>query len=460
MLYRRSATRWPARMLGLALITGTSLFLAVGTASAQPAAQSNTTQITIPGSGSSGNGSPYPSTINVAGLTGAISKATVTLNGFAHQCSIDVDVLLVGPGGQSSILTSDAGDCANETTLRPGVNLTFDDSAPNVVPCLDATSTPTRLPAGTYKPTDYSPPTNGVQSACDPSTDPDHHQPPPAGSPGPLADVFTGVTKPLGGWGHSLSTFNGTTPNGAWSLYVTDQYSGSTGKIATGWTLNLTLAAPTVAAPTISGTPQVAQTLGVAAGAVTNGTGSPTFQWNRCDLSGTTCTPIAGATGSTYAVQPADQGSALTVTEFATNSSGLVGSANSAPTAQVAPASNVQVPNQTKATLATSTTKTKQKVLSQGGLLAAFTSNIDGNLVATATVSVPKLSKVYKFTTVKAKVVANNRTTVRLKLSKSGLAAVKKALGKHKKLKAKMKLTVTTASGAVTTVSKTINLAK
>src|SRR5690242_9894599 len=187
MLYRRSATRWPARMLGLAAITATSLFLAVGTANAQPAAQSNTTNINIPGSGSSGNGSLYPSTINVAGLTGAISKATVTLNGFAHQCSIDVDVLLVGPGGQSSILTSDAGDCANEATLRSGVNLTFDDSSPNVVPCLDATSTPTRLPAGTYKPTDYSPVANAQASACDPSTDPDHSV---GGNPGPLANVF------------------------------------------------------------------------------------------------------------------------------------------------------------------------------------------------------------------------------------------------------------------------------
>ena len=47
----------------------------------------------------------------------------MTLKGFAHQCSIDVDVLLVGPKGQSSILTSDAGDCANETPLRSGVDL-------------------------------------------------------------------------------------------------------------------------------------------------------------------------------------------------------------------------------------------------------------------------------------------------------------------------------------------------
>src|SRR5690348_2773087 len=175
MLYRRSATRWPARMLGLAAITAASLFLAVGTASAQPPAQSNTTQITIPGSGSSGNGSLYPSTINVAGLTGAISKATVTLNGFAHQCSIDVDVLLVGPGGQSSILTSDAGDCANEATLRPGVNLTFDDAAANTMPCLDNGSNPARLGAGTYKPTDFSPATNGGTPGCDaPVNDPDH----------------------------------------------------------------------------------------------------------------------------------------------------------------------------------------------------------------------------------------------------------------------------------------------
>ena len=80
-------------------------------------------------------------------------------------------------------------------------------------------------------------------------------------------------------------------------------------------------------------------------------------------------------------------------------------------------------------------TKSTQKVLRQGGVLAAFTSSANGNLVASGTVSVPNLAKTYRFTVVKSKVVAGNPTTVRLKLSSKALKAVKNALGKHKKLR-------------------------
>ena len=92
-------------------------------------------------------------------------------------------------------------------------------------------------------------------------------------------------------------------------------------------------------------------------------------------------------------------------------------------------------------------------------MLTSFTSSADGSLVATGTVSVPKLAKTYRFTTVKATVRAGNKTTIKLKLSSSALKAIKKALAKHKHLSAKITLTVTTASGAKTTVHKTIKLA-
>src|ERR1051326_3636025 len=52
----------------------------------------------------------YPSTIAVSGLAGqVVGKLTVALRGFSHPFPSDVDVLLVGPTGQSLILMSDVG---------------------------------------------------------------------------------------------------------------------------------------------------------------------------------------------------------------------------------------------------------------------------------------------------------------------------------------------------------------
>jgi hypothetical protein len=105
------------------------------------------------------------------------------------------------------------------------------------------------------------------------------------------------------------------------------------------------LAAPTAAqanyaptnsaAPTISGTPQVGQTL-TANNGTWNSSTTPTFayQWQRCDTAGNNCAAIAGATKQTYTVQSADANSTLRVVVTATNSSGS-GSATSSQTAVV-----------------------------------------------------------------------------------------------------------------------------
>jgi hypothetical protein len=89
------------------------------------------------------------------------------------------------------------------------------------------------------------------------------------------------------------------------------------------------------AAPTISGTPQVGQTLTASPGTWTSQT-TPTFtyQWQRCDTAGNNCAAIAGATAQTYTVQSADVDKTLRVVVTATNSSGS-GSATSAQTAIV-----------------------------------------------------------------------------------------------------------------------------
>src|SRR3954469_7385300 len=145
MLHRRSATRWPARMLGLAITSAAALLFAAGPANA-------VTSPTGPGLtiGDAPALNPNPvatqeeSDIPVSGIVGSISKVTATVTGFAHACPIDVDMLLVGPGGQKSLLMSDAGDCAddaisstNPQPKRAGINLVFDDAG-IPVPCLSS----------------------------------------------------------------------------------------------------------------------------------------------------------------------------------------------------------------------------------------------------------------------------------------------------------------------------------
>jgi Ca2+-binding RTX toxin-like protein len=248
----------------------------------------------------SGPAAPYPSTINVSGLSAAVTDVDVTLNNVTHTFPDDIDVLLVGPQGQKVIVMSDAGG------PDPGITdttLTFDDAAPGSIPD-DAPPAP-----GAYKPTDIV-------------------------EPGEENDTFS-PPAPAGPYSTQLAAFNGTNPNGTWSLYVFDDEVGDLGDIE-GWSLRITVAAPTTAAPTISGNAVNNQTLTVTPGATTGGS-STSFQWLRCDATG--CVPIPGATGTTYTLSEADIGRAIRVRQTVTGSGGTT-SADSAPTSPVAPDPN------------------------------------------------------------------------------------------------------------------------
>jgi hypothetical protein len=71
--------------------------------------------------------------------------------------------------------------------------------------------------------------------------------------------------------------------------------------------------------PAVTGTPQQGQVLSATNGTWGNTASGYTYQWQDCDATGTTCTPIAGATGATYTVQPTDVGQTLRVQVTATN---------------------------------------------------------------------------------------------------------------------------------------------
>ncbi|HWQ91229.1 MAG TPA: Calx-beta domain-containing protein, partial [Clostridia bacterium] len=170
-----------------------------------PSVWSNSTAIVI---NDFTNATPYPSVINVSGINGTVNKATVTLTNFNHTWPRDVNAILVAPGGQKSYLMAKAGS----SVAANNVTLTFDDAAPAALPFSSA------LVSGTYRPSAYS------------------AAPPPFPVPAPPPPYAT-----------NLSVFNGSNPNGAWSLYVYDDKGWDYGMISNGWILRLHTGAPAAA---------------------------------------------------------------------------------------------------------------------------------------------------------------------------------------------------------------------
>lgn len=144
---------------------------------------SNPTSITIPAFGEGpGPAAPYPSTIIVPELGAPVNAVTVTLMGLTHSFPADIDVLLVGPQGQTVLLMS---DCGGSTSIS-GVKITFSHGAP---PLPNSGG----IPSGTYSPTNY------------------------AGAP----DTFSAPAPPPP-YGNQLSVFQGTDAAGVWRLFIMD----------------------------------------------------------------------------------------------------------------------------------------------------------------------------------------------------------------------------------------------
>jgi PKD domain/Carboxypeptidase regulatory-like domain len=90
-----------------------------------------------------------------------------------------------------------------------------------------------------------------------------------------------------------------------------------------------------VSAPQIAGVVRQGATLTEQHGAWTNSPTGYEYQWLQCSAMGTTCLPIAGATGQTYVPDAADVGHTLEVQEVAANAGGASEPALSAATAVV-----------------------------------------------------------------------------------------------------------------------------
>jgi subtilisin-like proprotein convertase family protein len=135
---------------------------------------------------------PYPANLAVAGLSGTIQSLAVRLDGVTHTFPGDLEVVLVGPGGQRVNLWSDAGASVDLSNAA----ITFRDGFPPL-------AGDNLTPGGTYAPTDATPFGESLPA------------------PAPAAPYSA-----------TLSTFNGLDPNGTWSLYVADDAGVDAGSIS------------------------------------------------------------------------------------------------------------------------------------------------------------------------------------------------------------------------------------
>ena len=126
--------------------------------------------------------------------------STIPLKGLSHTYPDDLDVLLVGPGGQMLLLMSDAGGGGDLN----GVTFTFDGAAAATL------ANSSQLATGTFRPSNY-----GASDTC-------------------------AAPAPAGPYASALSTFNGGNPNGTWSLYVVDDAASDSGTMSGGWELTIT----------------------------------------------------------------------------------------------------------------------------------------------------------------------------------------------------------------------------
>lgn len=190
-------------MKRLALVL--TLAALVAAAPASGATFSNAGAITIPSGAPGttlGDATPYPSEIIAGSQFGSITDVDVNLFDVGHEALDDLDVLLVSPSGDSTVLMSDACGLLDVEDL----DLTFDDQATDPLP--DTSGSPCL--SGSYRPSQYD----------------DTSDTWPPAEPGPH--------------GTTLSRFNGENAMGTWQLYVTDDATVDVGDVELGWSLVIT----------------------------------------------------------------------------------------------------------------------------------------------------------------------------------------------------------------------------
>jgi len=228
---------------------------------------------TLPLANSPGPATPiYPSKLFVSGLGGTTQAVTMSLRGFSHPSTDNVDLLLVSPTGQKFIPFSYISD---PLAMTSGANISLSDLAASTLPSGGAVA------SGAYRPSHGLSGITFVQASFP--------APAPAGPYGNAAP---------GGSATFASAFSGASPNGTWRLFASSHGSAAAGtsEITSGWCLTFSTSVDpaTTTTPTVSPTPSAlnqsatieALVATAATGAPVNAQGAVSFREGSTDLAG------------------------------------------------------------------------------------------------------------------------------------------------------------------------------
>jgi subtilisin-like proprotein convertase family protein len=396
-----------------------------------------------------GPATPYPSTIEVGGTDGIIEDVDVRIRDLVHEFPDDLDIALAGPGGQAVTLLSDTGTGGG---VCPAKNLRFSAQATVPVPAGE-------LPCnGTYLPTD------------DDSDDEDE------------PDLFP-APAPAEPYGNSLAVFNGSYPAGSWSLYVVDDILDDGGSIAD-WSLSLNtrpLGRVRIGSSSVHATEaQPTASIGLAR---SGGSAAAPLQAGSVGWSAEPCQPVPPAPSPPQATAGADFGAAQGSVAFAAGQveqnielgllddrlpedrecvsirlTSATGDVRLEPPSRLA--TEVRITNDDRHASPPAVSITgRQRVLRSKAVALAATSVADGRLSAAGTIALPrKASARLKPTT--AAVSAGQRVTLKLRLSRRALKAVRQAFKTRRLLTARLRVTATDLAGGRATKAVRVTLSR
>jgi hypothetical protein len=383
--------------------------------------------------------SPYPSTVVASGEQAIVTSVSVRIFGFTHAFPEDVDLLLVGPGGQTVLLISDAG--ANPETNE---SFTVHDGAA-------APLSPGGGLGGSFQPTDIE------------------DEP---------VDVFP-APAPAGPYGTSLSALAQAGANGTWTLYAVDDSEFDAGSIA-GWELRISSRAPTTVgflteqlSPTFGFPENVGsvrllvyrQGSNLRAGGVSYWTApflnDPTPGQDYIPQSGRL--EWAAGESSTKAIDIPIIDDTLSERQ----ESILVG--------LTAPAGDLSIPRDPYTQFISVADnepvilpplpapvlggRTVQRVLRQRGVIVTAKTTVTGAIVATGRIAVPRrLGSIVRFRKVRRQVTAGQTVRVKLGLSRKALRKVRRALTIRETLRATVRVGLKDGLGRTKSANKKLRL--